>query len=209
MIDRKSLSERSARIGYNVGFGARRHFATYDIVEKVPAYFGVVTFAFGIIFLKYQNTDLADIVAVSTSILGFAIFYLNFYSNEKDKYSLVGKDLNILYNKVNSIYDKVQSCPEAELAGLENELNSIHDQLQKMSIHKQVFLSNELAHFKLFGESKSDWFVKELKLGFWKDMIPAVWRVYGVILIAFSIVFLFFYCGISQKAIEFLNACKG
>ena len=209
MIDRKSLSERSARIGYNVGFGARRHFATYDIVEKVPAYFGIVTFAFGIIFLKYQNTYLADLVAVSTSILGFAIFYLNFYSNEKDKYSLVGKELNILYNKVNSIYDKVQNCPEAELAGLEIELNNIYDQIQKISIHKQVFFSNELAHFKLFGESQSKWFVKELKLGFWKDMIPAVWRVYAVVFLICSAVVLFFYCGFLQKAIEYLNACKG
>lgn len=191
-MNRESLRKRIAQYGYNMGFGAKRHFATYEIVEKVPAYFGVITFAFGIIFLKYQNTALADLVAVLTSSLGFAIFYLNFYSNDKEQYVETGKKINTCYSKTRSLFEKSQHCHENELATLETELNGINDEFQKISIHKQVFLSNEFAHFKLFGESQSDWFVKELRLKFWKDMIPAVWRIYGVVLIIAVCAFLFF-----------------
>lgn len=189
-MERHTLRKKSARLGYNLGYGAKRHFATHDIVGKVPAYFGVVTFAFGIIFLKYPNTLMSDIVSMLTSALGFAIFYLNFYTNDLSLYEEIGKKINIFYHNSLSIFEKAESCPENELDGLAKELDLINDEFQKISIYKQVFLSNELAHFKLFGESQSEWFVKELKLGFWKDKIPALWRIYALILLLIIVTFL-------------------
>lgn len=183
MYTRDSLKKRSATIGYNLGFGSKRHFATYDIVEKTPVYFGVFSFAVGIAFLIFKNDTLATFIGASSSVIGFALLYLNNYLNEKEKYIEIGKQLNTLYGKVYSIYEKSKTCQESEFPILENELTLINDEFQKIAIHKQVFFSNEFAHFKLFFESQPGWFVKELQLTFWKDMIPAIWRVYVVIVI--------------------------
>ncbi len=35
-----ALLKNIAETGYNVGFGGRKHWATYDIVEKVPGFIG-------------------------------------------------------------------------------------------------------------------------------------------------------------------------
>lgn len=212
MSSRESLRKKSARIGYNVGFGSRRHFATYEIIEKVPTYFGVVTFGFGIVFLKYPNTAVSDFIAVLTSIIGGAIVYLNFYANEKDNYEKIGKKLNALYNRTCSIHEKSKTCTKSELLSFDSELDIINDELQSLSIHNQVFFSNELAHFKLFGESQSGWFVEELKLTFWKDKIPAIWRVYAVVVIIITLIFLItsivINCDVFATIAEFINACK-
>lgn len=201
MSIRDSLKKQSAQLGYSVGFGARRHFATFEIVDKVPTYFGVITFAFGIIFLKYPNSQLSDLIAVLTSIVGGAIVYLNFYANDKDKYTEVGKKLIKLYNQTYSIYEKAKTCNEEEFATLESELRMINDELQNVAIHKQVFFSNELAHFKLFGESQSDWFADELKLTFLNDKIPAIWKVYFFVFVFSVAVVLFLNCDLTAKAI--------
>lgn len=209
MNARESLKKRSAHIGYSLGFGAKRHFATYDIVEKTPAYFGVFSFSVGIAFLIYKNDSLATFIGASSSVIGFALLYLNDYLNEKEKYINIGKQLNTLYGKVHAIYDKSLSCEEDEIPKLEKELTEINDEFQKISIHKQVFLSNEFAHFKLFFESQPKWFVDELELTFWRDKIPAIWRLYAVIILISIVALLFINCGVFEKISEFISACKG
>ncbi len=208
MDARESLKKRSAQIGYNLGYGTKRHFATYDIVEKTPAYFGVFSFAVGIAFLIYKNDSLATFIGASSSVIGFALLYLNDYLNEKGKYIDTGKQLNILYGKVYSIYEKSKSCQESEISNLDSELTNINDEFQKISIHKQVFFSNEYAHFKLFWESQPKWFVDELGLTFWKDKIPAIWQIYAVIILATIGTLLFINCGLFAKISEFISACK-
>ena len=35
-MDKNDLLKQIAEASYNIGYGAKKHFATYDIVEKVP-----------------------------------------------------------------------------------------------------------------------------------------------------------------------------
>jgi hypothetical protein len=204
-MNKSDLKNKAAVIGYNLGFGAKRHFATYDIVEKVPAYFGVVTFAIGIILLRFQNSLIADLVSILTITVGFAIFYLNFYSSEKEKYFETGKKLNIYYNRVRDIYVHADSAQPMELQQLDKELTGIYEDFQKTAIHKQVFFSNEFAHFKLFFESDSSWFSKELKLTFLKDKIPAIWRVYFLLSLIFLLIGLSISFFLNRNLIECIS----
>ncbi|MDD2815100.1 MAG: hypothetical protein PHP00_05095 [Thiotrichaceae bacterium] len=51
------LIKSIADTGYNVGFGAKKHFATYDIVEKMPGFINFISIVFGIyalILMVYQ-----------------------------------------------------------------------------------------------------------------------------------------------------------
>ena len=47
-MKRDDLLKCIADTGYNVGFGAKKHFATYDLVEKSPGWISFLSIAFGI-----------------------------------------------------------------------------------------------------------------------------------------------------------------
>ena len=53
-MDKNDLLKHIAETGYNVGFGAKLHFATYDIVDKTPGLIGFISTAVGIfsLFIK-------------------------------------------------------------------------------------------------------------------------------------------------------------
>lgn len=54
-MTKDQLLKSIADTGYNVGFGGRKHWATYDIVDKIPGFIGFVSTAFGIFSLIYDN----------------------------------------------------------------------------------------------------------------------------------------------------------
>lgn len=184
-MSKQALRRRSAEIGYNLGFGAKRHFSTFDMVEDLPDYFGVLTTAIGVFFLKYPNADLSDFLSVVTIGVGLGIWHLNSYSKDKSRFIEVGKELNNLFNDTRGIFEKSQTCQESEVPALETRLDEINKRFQDISIHKQVFGSGVYAHYKLFYESQAEWFEKELGLTFWKDKFPASLKV--LLLVAFVV----------------------
>lgn len=194
-MDKDKLKLRCAEISYNVIFGAKRHFSTFDIVEKVPTYFGVSTTAIGIYQLAYrQNSTTLSVIITS---IGVALIYLNFYNSEKDKYVSVGKKLTDTYNKLRSLFNEIDQADTAHLAILEQKLNETNSEYQQISLHKQVFGSGVFAHYKLFCEAttQSKWLVKELRLTLWKDMVPASTKVLAVVVLI----------GISVWVIDYLD----
>nr|WP_232422483.1 hypothetical protein [Leptospira interrogans] len=50
-MTKEDLLKNIAEMGYNVGYGAKVHFSTYDIVEKVPGAIGFISFVIGILSL--------------------------------------------------------------------------------------------------------------------------------------------------------------
>ena len=48
-----------AKKGYDVGFGAKKHFATFDFVEKLPGTIGFIATLFGLVSSNYLSFDLA------------------------------------------------------------------------------------------------------------------------------------------------------
>ena len=47
-MNKSNLLMSIAETGYNVGFGAKKHFATYDIVQKAPGWIAFVSFVVGV-----------------------------------------------------------------------------------------------------------------------------------------------------------------
>lgn len=60
-MDKDGLLKSIAEMGYNVGFGAKKHFATYDIVQKVPGAIGFVSMAIGIFALIFEPLSEATV----------------------------------------------------------------------------------------------------------------------------------------------------
>ena len=56
-MNRELLLKDVAESGYNIGYAAKKHLATYDIVEKAPGWISVISFAFGILALGFPALD--------------------------------------------------------------------------------------------------------------------------------------------------------
>lgn len=61
-----------AKKGY--GFGAKKHFATFDFVEKLPGTIGFIAILFGLVSSNYLSFDLAGHASVLLTIFGVISF---------------------------------------------------------------------------------------------------------------------------------------
>ena len=80
-MDQAGLLRSIATTGYNVGFGAKKHFATYDIVEKAPGWIGFISSAVGVLALIYDPLS-AKLPSAILVILGICTFYIIPYKSK-------------------------------------------------------------------------------------------------------------------------------
>lgn len=178
----KQLAEN----GYNVIYGAKKHFATYDTVVKMPGRIAFITLAIGI-WQVYQpsflyNTEVSLILIIA-SIIALTISQ---YNNEKDKYREVGNQLIQIHNELREIYYQIKSSEQEVVENDSNialRMNELLEDYYRISISKQIFLSDWLAHYKLFFQSQFEW-IDEQKNFTWRDKVPFSFRIAVIGLIA-------------------------
>ena len=169
-MNKDELLKHIAQTAYNVGFGAKKNFSTYDIVAKMPGLIGFVSLAFGVYALVFEALN-AKFFSASLIILGVIGMCITFYDAKKDEYAKTGVELTKLFNKLKILYGKVKAEQGAldpyivELEQLENEYNNV-------SMHHQIIFSNWYAHYKFFWEHQIDWVDEQLKFKFFRDKIP-------------------------------------
>jgi hypothetical protein len=166
-MNRDQLLRSIAETGYNVGFGARKTFATFDIVEKAPGWIGISSFAAGI-FALFNDQWAEKTPSALLLIIGVAALYFGFY--RAGDYEATAKKLLGLHNRLKHLYRSVQS--NADLDESQSKLHDIELEYYSVTVSKQVFLSDWYAHYKFFAQSQTDWMNEQLKFKFWKDMIP-------------------------------------
>lgn len=166
------LKKSIAYTAYNVGYSAKYHFATFDIVEKGPGWIGFVSMAVGVLSLVFPTLGLPLVSAVLT-ISGIASLYIAFYGPLAAKYSASGTALTQSLHDLRALYFRVGSGLDAsELLRIEDERRRHEQESLKLAQPKQIFLGGWYAHYKLFWQTQIDWIVSERKLTFWRDMMP-------------------------------------
>lgn len=166
-MDRDKLLRTIAETGYNVGFGARKTFATFDIVEKAPGWIGFFSFAIGT-FALFSEAFAAKIPSALLLIAGVGSLYFGIY--RAGDYEKTAKHLLGLQNRLRNLYRSVQSG--ADIPASQVDLAAIEADYYSVTVSKQVFLSDWYAHYKFFAQSQTDWMNEQLQFGFWKDKIP-------------------------------------
>lgn len=176
-MNKAGLLRTIAETGYNVGFGAKKTFATFDIVEKGPGWIGLISFVVGLFGLVYEvlATKVPSAILLTA---GVAALYISFYKSRD--YEDVGIKLIELFNRLRDLYREVDGG--ADLAASQAKLAQIEADFYGVTISKQIFLSDWYAHYKFFAQTQIDWIDEQLKFKLWKDMIP----LSGKILIVFS-----------------------
>lgn len=184
----KQLAEN----GYNVIYGAKKHFSTYDTVVKVPSRIAFVTLTIGI-WQIYKpsflyNTEMSLLLIIA-SIIALSISQ---YNSEKEKYREIGNRLIKIHNELRNLYYQVKSSDKTYFNDESIEsvrMNELLEEFYKISISKQIFLSDWIAHYKLFFQSQYEW-IDEQKNFNWKDKLPLSFRIVVIALIPFVIIFM-------------------
>lgn len=180
--------------GYNAGFGAKKSFASFDILSKAPNLIGWGLTSLGALGLVFDSLSTKTISA-TTLCIGFITTYLSYASKYLKKLETSGVELTKIRNELGILYGRVEAAEEPISEEYIMQLGSLQTRASDAAVSNQVMFSGWLAHVKFFGEAQIQWIDNELHFGWWKDKVPASFKVtVGMILIAGTIFRLFLVC---------------
>lgn len=169
---------------YNVGYGAKLNFATFDIAEKLPGFLGFVSIAVGVFALIEPVLAEAHIGAVMV-IFGVISVYLAPYQVDKDKYDVAGRQLTAQYYALKKLYFYAKSRSDSDdLSDLIKEHEAIQADTVNQSHSKQVLFSDWYAHYKFFWQQQIDWVDEQKHFGFFRDKVPLT--AWGVLVLSLT-----------------------
>ena len=163
-MNKVELLKYIAETGYNVGFGAKKHFATYDLIEKMSGWIGFISTAVGILGLVIDalSTKLVSAIFV---IIGICGLYISFYDKDKNRYENAGIELTKLFNELKSLYFDVKCLSDnSDVSAYQVRLQDIETRYFSLCISKQILFSNWYAHYKFFWEHQISWIDGACKL---------------------------------------------
>jgi len=170
-MKKDDLLKHIAETAYNVGFGAKKHFATYDIVDKTPGLISFSSMAFGIYALAFNGLS-SNFLSASFIILGIIGLYISFYDSKKSNYERVGKELTKLFNELRKLYIHTKSADENILPQCEQKLRDIENRYYEVCISKQILFSDWYAHYKFFWQHQIDWVNEQIRFKLLRDKVP-------------------------------------
>ncbi len=185
-MKRELLLLEVAQTGYNIGYGAKKNLATYDILEKAPGWIVFGTLGVGI-FALFNPTLENKYIAAAVLLVGIGALYFNTYQREKDNYAKVGSELTSLFTALRSIYYEIKGADREHWADSDElvlRYRAILRESQAIGITRQIFLSDWYAHYKFFWQAQTDWLDEQLHFRFWRDKIPLTATLVGIVLAA-------------------------
>lgn len=183
-MDKDSLLKQIAEAGYNVGFGAKKHFATYDIIEKAPGLIGFLSMAVGV-FALFIDVLASKHMSAIMIIFGIAALYISSYNESKNNYDLAGKELTRIFNDLHTLYDTVKASTKGDWAAELGELKKLQSACFAACISKQILLSNWYAHYKFFWEMQIGWVDEQKAFRFFRDKLPLSLMIWlGIVLVS-------------------------
>lgn len=187
-MTKEDLLKQIAESGYNIGFGAKKSFATFDIVDKIPGILNFCALAIGILALVIDELNI-KIVSASLIIFGVIGIYISKYDDKKDEYATSGSKITEMFNELKSLYHLVKAkSDDTNFDEDISKMKEIEDKFYSITIPKQILFSDWYAHYKFFWQwaTHIKWLESELKLTFWENKIPLSFLVFiGVVLLIF------------------------
>ncbi len=171
-MNKEGLLRSIAETGYNVGFGAKKNFATHDIVQKAPGLIGFLSLAVGVYALVYEPLT-SKWIAATLVVLGITSLYVTHYDHNKDGYSNEGERLTALFYRLRDLYRDVQSTGDGDdLTAYRERLDAIQAEFFSASQSKQILFSDWYAHYKFFWQHQIEWIDEQKNFSLWRDKMP-------------------------------------
>ncbi|WP_242285179.1 SLATT domain-containing protein [Bacillus cereus group sp. BfR-BA-01394] len=177
-MDKETLLHNIARTAYNIGFGGKKHFVTYDMYRVFPRLISIITTIIGVYQLSiwYKSVDnegVKDFISISLIAVGIIGLVLDLLGDNKQEYNIVGKKMLRYFNELGDMYNDIknQQGPVNNLEIYEQRRREISEDVDQCSLSDQAIFTHWWTHIAFFNTMQSNWVVKELKLGF-KDRYP-------------------------------------
>ncbi|WP_298092883.1 SLATT domain-containing protein [uncultured Sphingomonas sp.] len=171
-MNREGLLRSIAETGYNVGFGAKKNFATHDVVQKAPGLIGFLSLAVGVFALIYEPLN-SEWIAATLVVLGIASLYVTHYDHNKVAYCEEGERLTALFYRLRDLYRDVQATGEDDdLAVYRERLDDLQSEVFGSNQSKQILFSDWYAHYKFFWQHQIEWIDEQKQFTFWRDKMP-------------------------------------
>ncbi|MFV0236115.1 SLATT domain-containing protein [Empedobacter stercoris] len=189
-MNNDKLKNYIAKTAYNIGFGAKKNFASFDIVNNLNEYISILSMIIGVLALVFEIFN-AKIISATLLIFGIIGLYINKFDKGVEEYEKYGVLYLKLYNQLHLLYNEVDASDDILRKKILEKVKHIEEEFYNNNMSKQVYFSDLLAHFKFYYQFQTEWIVKELNLTFWKDKIPNSLKV---IIILFLIIVLIVVC---------------
>lgn len=98
-MQKEYLLKLIAETAYNAGYGAKKHFATYDIIEKLPGWVALISGAAAILALFIPALE-AKWVSATFIIISIGAGNILLYDRDKPKYAEVGTALTERFHEL-------------------------------------------------------------------------------------------------------------
>jgi hypothetical protein len=171
-MDKDSLQKQLADYGFRVGFGAKKHFATYDIVSKVPGWISLIGLFVGVGQLAYPNNNYSTAVSTLLIIASIIGLTMSSYNAEKEIYNQIGQELTQLFNELQALYFNVKNSSDLTFTTEVQQMNDILTVYYQKSRSQQIFGADWFAHYKFFWQMEKGWIEEQRPFKLWRDMIP-------------------------------------
>ncbi|MBB2481340.1 SLATT domain-containing protein [Bacillus sp. APMAM] len=171
-IDKNSMLKQLAENGYNVGFGAKKHFATFDIIEKIPNAISLIVLLVGVGQLAYPNNHYNTGISTTLIMVSILALTISSFNSEKEKYEKTGIELTKLFNELRDLYYQVKNSNHEDFQEEYQQMNDLLGKYYSLSMSKQIFTSDWYAHYKFFFQMQIEWIHEQKNFSFWKDKIP-------------------------------------
>jgi hypothetical protein len=170
-MNKNDLQRYIAETAYNVGYGAKKHFATYEITDKLPSVIGFFSIAVGVgsLFIEVLARNWMTAAFVVLGVLSLCIAH---HDHKKDGCAERGKKLTQVFNGLKRLYFEVKSAPDADLPRLQKDLETLELESNQIGSSDQILFSGWFAHYKFFWEQQIGWIDEQLHFRFWRDKIP-------------------------------------
>ncbi|WP_257128675.1 SLATT domain-containing protein [Priestia megaterium] len=182
-LGKDELLKELAINGYNVGFGAKKNFATYDIISKVPGIIGLVGLLIGVGQLAYPDSPFNTGISTVLVMASIVALTINPYTENKEKYNERGIKMTQFFNQLRQLYLNVKSSSATEFEIEVLEMEAIMDQFYEISMSNQIFGSDWYAHYKFFKQHQIDWIDEQKNFRFWKDKVPTSFLWFIIVII--------------------------
>jgi hypothetical protein len=181
MMTKADLLRHIAETGYNVGYGAKKHFATYDLVQKAPAVIGSLTFTVGLYFLLIDFAA-KKYFSAACLVLGAIGMRVGVWDSKKEDYAVAGRDLTGLFNKVKALYLRAKAAEADDLSAFEAQLEALQAEYNGMCLSNQIVFSDWYAHYKFFWQQQIGWIDEQLRFRLFRDKLPLTFTAFVAVL---------------------------
>lgn len=181
-MTKEDLLKQIAQNAYNIGFGVKKYFATFDMIEKLPGILSFLSITVGIFALFVDALNIKHISAILI-VFGIISIYISKYDDKKNEYASIGSKYLSSFDELKILYSSVKNSSSTDFSSEISKLNEIKKDFNENSISKQMIISDWYAHYKFFWQSATDikWIEEELSLTLLKDKIPLSFMISIVI----------------------------